>query len=176
LRSCGFQPAGPCLYLVAKALNPEIFVVARVGQPANEPKLKRAGADRVISPYLLAGRRMVLSALQPLMVDFVDTLARGRHGEQMLVELEVTEDSCMAALPVGEVRDLCPSATILGVQKGDGRLIVTPRSDEVLVVGDWLMVFGEEEELERLSRLPAPEEAGVKAEPPAARPRPAAGG
>ena len=156
--------------LTARALNPGIFIVARVGQPVNEPKLKRAGADRVISPYLLAGRRMVLSALQPLMLDFVDTLARGRHGGQMLAELEVTEDSCLAAVPVREVHSLCPSATILGIQKEDGRLIVTPRPDEVLAVWDRLMVFGEEEELERLNRrLPAPEEVGVEAEAPAAR-------
>jgi len=156
--------------LTARALNPEIFIVARAGQPVNEPKLKRAGADRVISPYLLAGRRMVLSALQPLMVDFVDTLTRGRHGEQMLAELEVTEDSSLAAVPVREVHSLCPSATILGIQKEDGRLIVTPRPDEVLAVGDRLMVLGEEEELERLNRrLPAPEGAGVEAEAPAAR-------
>jgi len=158
------------IILTARALNPVIFIVARVGQPANEPKLRRAGADRVISPYLLAGRRMVLSALQPLMLDFVDTLARGRHGEQILAELEVTEDSCLAALPVSEVHSLCPSAAILGIQKEDGRLIVTPRPEDVLAVGDRLMVFGEEEELERLSRrLPIPGEAGVEAEAPAVR-------
>jgi voltage-gated potassium channel len=156
--------------LTARALNPDVFVVGRVGQPVNESKLKRAGADRVISPYLLAGRRMVLSALQPLMLDFVDTLARSRHGEQMLVELEVTKDSFLAAVPVREVHDRCPSATILGIQKEDGRFIVTPRPDEVLAVGDRLMVFGEEKELERLNRrLLVPEEAGVEAEAPAAR-------
>ena len=155
--------------LTAKALNPDVFVVGRVGQPVNESKLKRAGADRVISPYLLAGRRMVLSALQPLMLDFVDTLARSRHGEQMLVELEVTGDSFLAAVPVREVHSHCPSATILGIQKEDGRLIVTPRPDEVLAVGDRLMVFGEEEELERLNRrLLVPEEAGVEEKAPAA--------
>jgi len=155
--------------LTAKALNPDVFVVARVGQPVNESKLRRAGADRVISPYLLAGRRMVLSALQPLMVDFVDTLTRGRHGEQILAELEVMEDSSLAAVPVRDAHSLCPSATILGIQKEDGRLIVTPRPDEVLTVGDRLMVFGEEKELERLNRrLPAREEGSVEAEAPAA--------
>jgi len=157
--------------LTAKALNPSVFVIARVGQPDNESKMRRAGADRVISPYMLAGRRMVLSALQPLMVDFVDTLSRGRHGEHILVELEVAEDSCLASGPVREVRDLCPSATILGIQKDDGQLIVTPRPDEVLAIGDRLMVYGEEEELERLNRrVPAPEEARVKVEAPVARP------
>jgi voltage-gated potassium channel len=165
------------IILTARALNPDIFVVARVGKPANESKMRRAGADRIISPYMLAGRRMVLSALQPLMVDFVDTLSRGRHGEQILVELEVMEDSCLVAVPVREVRNLCPSATILGIQKGDGQLIVTPRPDEVLAVGDRLMVFGEEEELERLNRrVPSPEEAGIKLPASAVSPREAAGG
>ncbi len=163
--------------LTARALNPSIFLVARAGKTANEPKLKRAGADRVISPYKLAGRRMVLSAAQPLMVDFADALARGRHAEQILVELEVTEDSYIAGEPVREAGRLCPSATILGIQKQDGRLIVTPRPDEVLAVGDRLMVFGEEEELERLSRRrPAPEEAGPILEAPTAQRSEAAGG
>ncbi len=155
--------------LTAKALNPDVFVVARVGQPVNESKLRRAGADRVISPYLLAGRRMVLSALQPLMLDFVDTLARGRSGERILAELEVTEDSGLDGAPVKGVHGLWPSVTILGIQKGDGRLIVTPRPDEVLAVGDRLMVYGEEEELERLSpRLKAHEETRIKEKAPAA--------
>jgi Trk K+ transport system NAD-binding subunit len=75
-------------------------------------------------------------------------------------------------VPVRGVHDLCPSATILGIQKEDGRLIVTPRPDEVLTVGDRLMVFGEEEELERLNRrLLAPEEVGVEAEATAGRGR-----
>jgi len=43
--------------LTAKALKPDLFVVARVGQPASEARVLRAGADRVISPYGLAGRR-----------------------------------------------------------------------------------------------------------------------
>ena len=54
------------------------------------PRVARRGkrwfpsADRVISPYSLAGRRMALSALQPLMVDFFDVLTSGRPGEQLL--------------------------------------------------------------------------------------------
>ncbi|MDI6857294.1 MAG: potassium channel family protein, partial [Dehalococcoidia bacterium] len=63
--------------LTAKAMRPEMLVVARAGQPQNQEKLRRAGADRVISPYLIGGRRMALSALQPLVVDFVDTLVGG---------------------------------------------------------------------------------------------------
>jgi len=43
--------------LSAKAMNPQVFVVARVGSLAAEAKLPRAAADRVISPYQVGGRR-----------------------------------------------------------------------------------------------------------------------
>ncbi len=138
--------------LTAKALNPSIFVVARVGRPENMPKLRLAGADRVISPYLIGGRRMALSALQPLMVDFMDTLATGRHGEQILGEIEITEDSALAGLSLREALSPCPSATPLGIQRRDGSLMVGPRPEQILSIGDRLMVFGNEAELERLSR------------------------
>ena len=159
--------------LTAKALNPKVFVVARAGRPANEAKMRRAGAERVISPYLISGRRMALSALQPLMVDFIDTLATGRHGEQLLAELEITPDSAIAGCTLREALSICPGATALGIQKRDGALVVGPRPDQLLSIGDRLMVFGEEEELERLSRVvpsataPAPEGAET---PPASFP------
>jgi len=135
--------------------------------------MRRAGAERVISPYLISGRRMALSALQPLMVDFIDTLATGRHGEQLLAELEITPDSAIAGCTLREALSLCPGATALGIQKRDGALVVGPRPDQLLSIGDRLMVFGEEEELERLSRVvpsataPAPEGAET---PPASFP------
>ena len=139
--------------LTAKAMNPDLFVVARVGRPANEDKLRRAGADRVISPYLIGGRRMALSALQPIMVDFMDTLIRGRRGEQIMVELEVTPDSALVGISLREALNLSQGVTVLGLhRRSGGTVTVGPRLDEVLDVGDRLMLLGEEEDLERLSR------------------------
>jgi voltage-gated potassium channel len=144
--------------LTTKAINPGLFVVARVGLPANEEKLRRAGADRVISPYLIGGRRMALSALQPTVVDFMDTLIRGRRGEQIMVELEVTPDSPLVGTSLREALSLTHGVTVLGLHKGNvDTITVGPRPDEVLGVGDRLMLLGEEEDLERLSRpLTAP--------------------
>lgn len=139
--------------LTAKAMNPDLFVVARAGLPANEDKLRRAGADRVISPYLIGGRRMALSALQPTMVDFMDTLIRGRRGEQIMVELEVTPDSALVGTSLREALSLSRGVTVLGLhRKSGGGVTVGPRLDEVLEIGDRLMLLGDEEDLERLSR------------------------
>jgi len=139
------------IVLTAKALNPRLFVVARVGQPASVTPMLRAGADRVISPYSIGGRRMALSALQPLVVDFIDTLAAGRHGEQILAELEASEKSGLAGMTVEGCFQACPGATILALQKASGAIQVGPRGNTVLELGDRLIVLGYEADLEALS-------------------------
>lgn len=134
--------------LTAKALNPRIFVVARAGKRESEARVQRAGADRVISPYAISGRRMALSAIQPNIVDFIDTLAVGRDSEQILAEIEVSEDSGLLGLYIRHVLD-DSRMTILGLQRAGGELIVGPRDDVRLEHGDRLMVVGPESEVSR---------------------------
>ena len=149
------------IVLAAKALNPRLFVVARAGQPVSEERVRRAGAERVISPYSIGGRRMALSALQPLVLDFIDTLAAGRHGEQILAEIAVTDESGLAGLTIEGCFISCPDATVLALQKATGPIQVGPRPGTVLQVGDRLMVLGDEEDLESLR--PTPEAAAEQA-------------
>jgi len=138
------------IVLTAKALNPRLFVVARVGRPASTTPMLRAGADRVISPYIIGGRRMALSALQPLMVDFIDTLVAGHHGEQILAELEASEESGLAGMTIEGCFQACPGATVLALQKASGAIQVGPRGATVLEPGDRLIVLGDEADLECL--------------------------
>lgn len=135
--------------LTAKALNPGIFVVARAGRRDSEPLVRRAGADRVISPYQLSGRRMALSSIQPNIVDFMDTLAvGGRDQEQILAEIQVTPDSGLLGLYVRHVME-STQLTILGIQRANGELVVGPREDVRLEQGDRLMVVGSEADVSR---------------------------
>ena len=145
------------IVLTAKALNPRLFVVARAGQAASATPMLRAGADRVISPYRIGGRRMALSALQPLMVDFIDTLVAGHHGEQILAELEASEESGLAGMTIEGCFQTCPGATVLALQKASGAIQVGPRGTTVLELGDRLIVLGDEAELEALHPTPPAE-------------------
>ena len=138
--------------LTAKALKPDLFVTARVGQPASEARVRRAGADRVISPYSLAGRRMALSALQPLMVDFFDVLASGRPSEQLLAELVVTDESAIVRQEVHDAMHACRGTALLAVQHPDGELLVGPPGSYVLQPGDRLMLLSNEADMEELGR------------------------
>jgi voltage-gated potassium channel len=142
--------------LSAKALAPAVYVIARAGTAANEAKLRRAGADRVISPYTLAGRRIALAAVQPFVVDFVDTLSRagsaghGGRGEAILAELEVKPDTALAGATLAQACRGAPSVTVLAVRRPDGSVAVAPAGDTVLAPGDQLMLLGSEDDVRAL--------------------------
>jgi voltage-gated potassium channel len=141
--------------LTAKALNPRIFVVARAGRRESDARVRRAGADRVVSPYALSGRRMALSAIQPNVVDFIETLSvSGADGGQMLAEIEVTAENGLLGLYVRHFLE-SSRVTVLGLQRASGELVVAPREDERLEEGDRLMVVGPEDEISREAATPA---------------------
>ncbi len=138
------------IVLTAKALRPDLYVVSRASQPESEPRMLRAGADRTISPYAIAGRRMARSALQPLMVEFIDRLTRGRQEEHILAEIEISEESGLGGQTIKDVMQSSTRAVVLGVQRASGAIQVGPHGDTPLDVGDRLIVLGEEAELEAI--------------------------
>ena len=50
--------------LTARGLNPKLHIVARASSSDAEDKLRRAGADQVVSPYDIGGRHMALTAIE----------------------------------------------------------------------------------------------------------------
>lgn len=140
------------IVLTANALNPDLFVVARARQRASQSRMLQAGANRVISPYVLAGRRMALSALQPLTVDFIDVLASGQKGEQLLGEVVVLGESLIAEHSVEEAMSRCKNTTLLAIQRPDGELLAGPRGSSVLRPGDRLMLLSNQADMEELGR------------------------
>jgi voltage-gated potassium channel len=139
--------------LTAKALRPDLHVVARVGNSASEALALRAGADRVISPYGLAGRRMAISALQPLTVDFFDLIASERDGQQILAELVVAKDSLIANMQAHEAMHLCSTTTLLAILHEQGDVLVGPPDTYELEPGDRLMLITNEADMAQLGRM-----------------------
>ncbi len=142
--------------LTAKALRPEVFVVARVGTPGNEPKMRQAGADRIVSPYAMGGRRMAFAALQPLMTDFMDIFAAGQ-GERVLAELAVDEESGLAGRSLSDCFAHCRNSVVLAIRDQKGDLHVGPGPATRLNDGDRLMVLGTEDELTSIGPLARPD-------------------
>lgn len=139
--------------LTARELNPDLYIVSRANYHESEAKLRRAGADRVISPYAIGGRRMAMMAIKPLVVDALDTVMYAGPLALALEELEVAEGSPLAHLTVdqarrGEARGL----TILAIGKREKGLIVHPSGDTLIEPGDRLVVLGTPEQLEEVGR------------------------
>ena len=81
--------------LTAKELNPGVIVVARANRRDSESKLLRAGADRVVAPEALGGRRMAISILRPATVQFIDTIMYREGNDIEIEEITVADDSSL---------------------------------------------------------------------------------
>lgn len=139
------------IVLSARALNPDLTIVARAGSEAAEARMRTAGANRVVSPYRLAGRRMALTAAQPLLLDFVDRPSTHDDGtgRGIIAELLVVPGSTFEGRTVGATwsgSDL----RVLGIERRDGTFLV-PHAGTCLEAGDRVMLFGSQEQIEILS-------------------------
>jgi voltage-gated potassium channel len=131
--------------LTARELRPDIAIVARASQEEAESKLRRAGADRVISPYKSSGSEMARLALHPNVTGTMDVAA-----EYRLEEITVQRGSTGASRSVGDVRG---GAFIVGVRHADGSFHPQPAAETVLREGDVVMAIGTPRTLERLEAL-----------------------
>ncbi|MEO8553120.1 MAG: potassium channel family protein, partial [Kofleriaceae bacterium] len=69
------------LYLTvsARQTNPTARIVARAAELSHVEKIKRAGADAVVSPNFIGGMRLVSELLRPAVVAFLDDMLRDRR-------------------------------------------------------------------------------------------------
>ncbi|MFN2611832.1 MAG: TrkA family potassium uptake protein [Solirubrobacterales bacterium] len=134
--------------LTVRELREDVLVVARASVEDSEKKLKRAGADRVISPYKASGAEMARLTLHPQVAGVVDVGA-----EYRMEEIEVTR-GCAA---VGRrIADLKGSSHIVGLRRPDGKVEPQPGAETVLKEGEVLIVAGTTQAMERLEELFAP--------------------
>jgi voltage-gated potassium channel len=131
--------------LTARELRPDIAIVARASQEENEKKLRRAGVDRVISPYKSSGTEMARLALHPNVTGTMDVAA-----EYRLEEITVQPGSAGDAQTVGDVRG---GSYIVGIRHADGSFRPQPAADALLAAGDVVMAIGTPRTLERLEEL-----------------------
>ncbi|HVS43024.1 MAG TPA: potassium channel family protein [Candidatus Dormibacteraeota bacterium] len=144
------------IVLTARSLNPTLFIVARSSFPDSIPKLQRAGANRVVSPYTTTGRRMAALALQPAVVDVIDMVTR--EGGSMAIE-ELVVPPGTRGLVAGTLRR--SGALLLAVRSADGRLSVGPDDQSALAPGDLVVVMGTPEQLTSLATVFSPASASA---------------
>ena len=129
--------------ITARALNPGLFIVGRAGDEAVVRKLRQAGADRAISPYTMAGRRIANLALRPRVVEFVEAALTRRDLPYTLEELSVTADGPLVGNSIGTLR--AQGVFTLAIIPVAGGYEPNPGDQRVLAVGEHLIVSGSAE-------------------------------
>jgi voltage-gated potassium channel len=154
--AAGSDATNVYIVLTARGLNPNLFIISRASDESSEAKLLRAGADRVISPYILSGRRMANLAVRPFVVDFLDVTGSTGEIEKTLEEIVVEEGSVIANRTIGEA-DLGKrtGALVLALYRSTGELMTNPHTETLLEAGTRMIVLGTRDALdvtEALSR------------------------
>jgi voltage-gated potassium channel len=146
--------ANSFIILSARAMRPDLFIVARARSFDSEEKLRRAGADRVVNPQHIGGARMAAFVLRPHVAEFVDVVMHDRNLEFRLEEITIGTGSPIAGKTLREarVRDLT-GALVLAVRERQGNLRTNPSPDTTIDVGDLLIAIGTETELRDLAGL-----------------------
>ena len=139
--------------LTARVLNPQLFVIARAESDDSTAKLKRAGADRVISPYQIGALQMAQTALRPAVVDFFEIATNSENLELSMEQVKIGAGSALDGHSLGEsnLRHTY-KVVVVGIQRAGGRMEFNPSPDTAMRAGDHLVVLGSVSNLKELER------------------------
>ncbi len=142
--------------LTARDINPPIFIISRAGEIASISKLYKAGANRVISPYIIGGEKIAQSIIKPNVIDFME-LAIADNFELKIEELAIQDGSELDSRTVeqAKIRQLY-DITIVAVRKPDGEFVYNPTPQFMLNKGDILIAVGRADSLEKFEKLTSP--------------------
>lgn len=142
------------IVLSARQLNPDLFITARADSDSAEKKLKRAGANKVVSPYKIGGIRMALTTLRPNLVDFMKVVTFDKETGLVIEEIEVKPNSALTqdTLKDSPIREEF-GIMVVGIKKPGKDVFLNPSPETKIEAGDILIVIGEKEQLEKLEKI-----------------------
>ncbi len=153
------DPQNVFTVLTARQMNPALQIVSRASSERTVQKLEKAGADRVITPKVIAGKRLATVSIRPSVSRFLDLISTGSNDEVHIESCRLEEE---AALVGGTLRQSNigqhTGAVIIGIMDSAGHMR-TNRSDRstiasiTLEAGDELMAMGNEEQLLSLKQF-----------------------
>ena len=150
------------LYIVvsARAMCPDLLIVARASTEHAASKMRSAGADRIVQPYTAAGQEMAKLVLKPQVAAFLDIATSAAGPDIRMEEIEVTTTCGKSGMSIRKLAIRRETgALIVALRKPDGTFDTTPSPDTMLETGDVLIAVGTAGELQTLEELFNPQQA-----------------
>jgi voltage-gated potassium channel len=138
----------------ARLLDEKVTIVARAEEEASITKLTRAGATRVISPFLVGGAQVAQAILQPSVLDFINVATRGEHLDLQLEEVLLSVKSSLAGKTMKDTglrTDL--NVIVVAVKSAGKPMTFNPPEETVLAAGDTLVMLGARHQLDKVGQM-----------------------
>jgi voltage-gated potassium channel len=139
--------------LSARALNPELRIIARVNEEENASKLIKAGANEVVSPNAIGGLRMASVMLRPAVVSFLDEMLRVPDQTLRVDEVHVDRVPWLVGRTLADAHiGRRTGMLVVGIRTRDGEHRFNPHGSTLLNAGDILIVIGTPDQVATLHR------------------------
>ena len=139
--------------LTARDLNARLHIVARAAEEQAEPKLIRAGANRVVAPTIIGGHRMAMALTKPAVDDFLGSITANKL-ELAFEQLEVAPSSVLAGKKLSETNIRSElDIVVVSIRRSNGEILFNPSGEATIAGGDLLIAIGHAESLMKLAAL-----------------------
>lgn len=133
------------LTLSARAIDQDLNIIAIVEDPDASEKLIAAGANKVIDPYQICGRKIHELIKKPDITNIIDQTVFGRHdlhvAEVVIPKSSVLENTYSSQLKLNEKHNL----VLIGIvdkELGEDLHFAISEQDHLLDAGDILVILG----------------------------------
>jgi voltage-gated potassium channel len=145
------------LYLTfsARQINSGARIVARCSELAHVDKLKRSGADAVVSPNYIGGLRLVSELIRPSVVRFLDDMLRDRRAAFRIEEIKLGDLSknLGGTLRQARIRERFGMTVLALRSRDESGWTYNPDADASIAPGTTLVVLGSAEQVAELRKL-----------------------
>lgn len=126
-----------------RMLDSDIKIVSRAIEPGFEPKLRRAGANVVVSPSQIGGLRMISEMVRPTAVSFLDVMLRDKTSRLRVEESTIKPGSKLDGSTVGDLKSRkIADLLLVAIRRSDGEWTYNPKDRETLNGGTSLVYIG----------------------------------
>jgi len=140
--------------ITTRGLNPKSFILARADEEQTEKKLLRAGANKVVMPYLIGGQKMAHTITKPAVTDFLEFAVHDKEMALEMGELIVSGSSHLNGVTLVDsgIRQEM-DVIIVAIRKKDGEMRFNPSSQTRIESGDTLISLGKSDDLKKLATI-----------------------
>lgn len=129
--------------VTARQTNPDVRIVVRANDTADEIRLKRAGADAVVSPSRIGAMRMASEMARPEVTSFLDNMLRGQDKTLRIEEIPLDSKCSMVGKALRDTNLRNQDLLVLAIRThGDGTYLYNPPPEQILQEGSTLIVLG----------------------------------